>query len=456
MPVFDGAKTMKQSEDQLPQPAQPLTKTTVDTDERKISRRGMWILLLGFGGFMAWAALAPLDEGVTAHGTVTVAGNRQTIQHLTGGTIEKLLAKEGQQVMRDQSLIELNSTQPSAQLGITLTQYISAQAVEDRLRAERGGLPRISFSESLTRLGDDPRIEQAKALQTQLFNSRRAALRSELGILQENLRGMTEQLSGYQNLKASREAQGKWLAEELKGVRDLAGEGYVPKNRLYQLERDAAQLQGALAETIANIGQVQNSISEVKLRMLARQQEYQQEVESQLTDIQKETRALADRLDALRYEVEHAVIRAPVAGIVVGLKVHTVGGVVQPGQPLMDVIPQDEPLLIEAMVDPSMSARVQPGMAVDINFPALNQQKTPVIAGEVQTFSADRLVDQKTGNAYFLAQVRVTPEGMKRIGSEQIRPGMPAVVVIKAGERTMLEYLIKPMTDRMRLSFKEK
>lgn len=429
--------------------------SVVDTDERKVSRKGMWFLLLGFGGFMAWAVFAPLDEGVTANGTVTVASNRQTIQHLTGGTVEKLLVKEGQSVAKNQALIELNDTQARAQLGITLTQFISAKAVEDRLFAERAGKASISFSAELQELGDDPRVQQAKALQTQLFTSRRASLRSELGILQENFRGQIEQLHGFQSLKLSREAQSKWLNEELKGVRDLASEGYVPKNRLYQLERAAAEINGGLAETIANIGQVQNRIAEVKLRSMARQQEYQKEVESQLTDIQKETRAHADRLQALRYEANNTVIRAPMDGMVVGLKVHTLGGVVQPGQPLMDVVPKNEPLIIEAMVDPSMSAKVQPGMPVDINFPALNQHTTPVIPGEVQTFSADRLIDQKSGAPYFLAQVKVTTEGMKMVSNQQIKPGMPAMVVIKSGERSMMAYLVKPMTDRMRLSFKE-
>lgn len=433
----------------------PVREPVIDTDERKIGRRGMMILLFGFGGFMLWAIFAPLDEGVTASGSVTVASNRQTVQHLTGGTVEKLLVKEGQAVSRAQPLIELNDTQARAQLGVALTQFISSKAVEDRLLAERAGKESISFSPELQALGDDPRVRDAKALQTQLFSSRRASLKSELGILQENLRGLTEQLHGLQNLKTSREAQARWLAEELKGVRDLANEGYAPKNRLYQLERDAAEITGQLADTLANIGRVQNGISEVKLRSLGRQQEYQKEVESLLTDIQKETRAHADRLQALRYEAQHTVIRSPMDGMVVGLKIHTVGGVVQPGQALMDVVPQNEPLMIETMVDPSMSARVQPGMPVDISFPALNQRKTPVIPGEVQTFSADRLIDQKTGAPYFLAQVKVTAEGMKLIGNQQIKPGMPAAVVIKSGERSMLAYLVKPLTDRMNLAFKE-
>ncbi|CUA83308.1 type I secretion membrane fusion protein, HlyD family [Gulbenkiania indica] len=432
-----------------------LPQAPVDTDDKSISRWGMRVLLVGFGGFVLWAALAPLDEGVTANGTVIVASNRQTVQHLTGGIVDSILVEEGQPVKKGQPLVRLNDTQARAQLGMTLTQYISAKAVEDRLISERDNRPAVTFSPDLEKLAEDPRVREAKALQTQLFNTRRAALQSELGILRENLQGLSAQLSGYQALRESRQAQSRWITEELKGVRDLAQEGYVPKNRLYQLERSAAEANGALADTIANIGRTQNGISEVKMRLVARQQEYQKEVESQLTDIQKEATALADKLNALRYETSNTVIRAPMDGYVVGLKVHTVGGVVQGGQPLMDVVPHNEPLIIEAMVDPSMSAKVKPGMPVDITFPALNQHTTPVIPGEVQTFSADRLVDQKTGAPYFLAQVKVTSEGMKLIGKQQIRPGMPAAVVMKAGERTFLEYLLKPLKDRMALSFKE-
>ena len=427
----------------------------VDTDDGRIGRRGVKLLLVGFGGFMLWAALAPLDEGVTANGSVTVVSNRQTVQHLTGGSIEQLLVGEGALVKKGQSLIVLNDTEARAQMGSTLAQFISARAIEDRLLAERDGKPTLVFSSELNALASDPRVEQAKLLQTQLFNTRRAALRNELQAQDENISGLQQQLRGFQGVKAARAEQSKWQDKELEGIRELAAGGYVPKNRLYQLERAAAEIKGELADTIANIGRVQDSIAETRLRRIARQQDYQKEVESQLTDIQKETDALRDRLTAQRYAVANSIIRSPIDGLVVGLKLHTVGGVVQPGQPLMDVVPTHQPLLIEASVDPAMSAKVHPGLPVDITFPALNQQSTPVIPGVVATFSADRLLDQKTGTPYYLAQIKVTPAGMQLLGNQQVKPGMPATIVIKSGERTMLRYLLKPILDRMNLAFKE-
>jgi len=427
----------------------------VDTDDGRISRWGLKIVLWGFGGFMLWAMLAPLDEGVTANGSVTVASNRQTVQHLTGGTVERLLVNEGDVVRKGQPLIVLNDTEARSQMGSTLAQFISSRAVADRLSAERDGKSVLVFSDELNALGNDARVIEAKALQTQLFKTRRDGLNDELRAQDATIRGLQEQLQGFEGVKAARAEQSKWQDEELKGIRDLAAGGYVPKNRLYQLEGSAAEVRGSLADTMANIGRVQDSIAETRLRRMVRQQDYQKEVESLLADAQKDTASLRDRLNAQRYEVANSIIRSPMDGLVVGLKIHTLGGVVPAGQPLMDVVPTNEPLLIEAMVDPSMSAKVHPGMAVNVTFPALNQQTTPVIPGVVSTFSADRLLDQKTGAPYYLAQIKVTTAGMKLLGGQTVKPGMPATVVIKGGERTMLRYLLKPILDRMNLAFKE-
>lgn len=433
----------------------PAGQPQIDTDDRRISRAGTRFLLAGFAGFVLWAGLAPLDEGVASNGTVVVADKRKTVQSISSGLVEKLNVREGDMVKQGQPVIELNATNARAQLEIALAQYISSRAVEDRLLAESRNAANVSFSAELASLKDDPRAIEARKLQQQLFQTRRSMLQGEQAILGENLQGLQVQLQGLQAMKVNRESQVKWFNEELKGMRAMAGEGYIARNRLLQLERSAAEASGALSDTIANIGRIQNSIAEVKLKQIASRQSFQREVESQLTDVQKEVRALKERVDALRFDVVNNSIKAPIDGMVVGLNVHTVGGVVQAGQPLMDVVPINEPLIVEAQIDPSMSAKVHPGMPVDINFVALNQNKTPVIDGQVETFSADRIVDQKTGMPYFLARVKVTDEGMKKIGQQQIRSGMPVTVVIKSGERTMLQYLVKPLTDRLHFAFTE-
>lgn len=426
----------------------------VDTDASRVSRWGMWVLVGGFGLFMLWAATAPLDAGVPANGTVTVAGNRKTIQHLTGGTIDAIEVKDGQAVKKDQVLVRLNATQAEAQLGMTQAQYIIAAAVEARLSAERMNAEKIDFSLVLDKVQQqDERVGNAIALQEQLFQSRRTALRNEISILNENLAGAQQQLRGLEEVKVNRESQLRSLKQELTNIRDMADKGFVPRNRMFELERNVSQIAAGLAEDIANIGRTRNQISELKLRVLNRQQEYQKEVESQLTDVQKEVQSLADRMAALDYEAKNTLIRSPIDGTVVGLNIHTVGGVIRSGEPLMDVVPHNEPLIIQAQVPTNLIDKVHVGLPVEIQFPAFSHSQTPNIPGTVQVVAADSVVDQKTGMPYYSVKVQVTPEGMKMLGVHKIRPGMPATALLITGERTMLNYLLKPLIDRMNIAF---
>lgn len=426
----------------------------VDTDASRVSRWGMWVLVGGFGLFMLWAATAPLDAGVPANGTVTVAGNRKTIQHLTGGTIDAIEVKDGQAVKKDQVLVRLNATQAEAQLGMTQAQYIIAAAVEARLSAERMNAEKIDFSPMLDKIQQqDERVANAIALQEQLFQSRRTALRNEISILNENLAGAQQQLRGLEEVKVNRESQLRSLKQELANIRDMADKGFVPRNRMFELERNVSQIAAGLAEDIANIGRTRNQISELKLRVLNRQQEYQKEVESQLTDVQKEVQSLADRMAALDYEAKNTLIRSPIDGTVVGLNIHTVGGVIRSGEPLMDVVPHNEPLIIQAQVPTNLIDKVHVGLPVEIQFPAFSHSQTPNIPGTVQVVAADSVVDQKTGMPYYSVKVQVTQEGMKMLGVHKIRPGMPATALLITGERTMLNYLLKPLIDRMNIAF---
>lgn len=389
-----------------------------------------------------------------ANGTVTVAGNRKTIQHLTGGTIDAIEVKDGQAVKKDQVLVRLNATQAEAQLGMTQAQYIIAAAVEARLSAERMNAEKIDFSPMLDKIPQqDERVGNAIALQEQLFQSRRTALRNEISILNENLAGAQQQLRGLEEVKVNRESQLRSLKQELTNIRDMADKGFVPRNRMFELERNVSQIAAGLAEDIANIGRTRNQISELKLRVLNRQQEYQKEVESQLTDVQKEVQSLADRMAALDYEAKNTLIRSPIDGTVVGLNIHTVGGVIRSGEPLMDVVPHNEPLIIQAQVPTNLIDKVHVGLPVEIQFPAFSHSQTPNIPGTVQVVAADSVVDQKTGMPYYSVKVQVTPEGMKMLGVHKIRPGMPATALLITGERTMLNYLLKPLIDRMNIAF---
>lgn len=428
----------------------------VDTDFTSPLRWGLAVLLIGFGGFAGWAAFAPLDAGITANAVVQVAGSRKAVQHLEGGTVEQLMVREGDYVRAGQTLVRLNATRAQAEQGVVSSQYITAAAIEARLIAERDGLNRVEPLPAVQeRFGNDPRFIRATRAQQRLFDTRSQALQGEIGILNENLQGAEQQLASLNQVQSNRKSQIGYLQRELQGVRKLAGEGYLPRNRMYELERNAAQLRAALSNDAVESGRTRNQIAELKLRILQREQEYQKEVQSQLSDVHKEASALHDRLSALDYTVRQTDIQAPVDGYVQNLSIHTVGGVVSPGAVLMEIVPEDRSYLIQAQVPVQAVDRMRPGLDVEISFPAFNHAQTPNVPGKVLTVSADRLKDEDSKAPYYLAQVEVTPEGVDMLSTNTIRPGMPASVLIRTGERTMLSYLLKPFLDRLDKSFKE-
>ncbi len=416
---------------------------------------GWLMLLVGAGGFFFWAGFAPLDQGVTAPGQVVVTGNRKTVQHLTGGIISKILVKEGDEVSAGQPVVLMDTTIARSQLEIARTQWVIARAVEARLVAERDGRSSVAFPDDLTKDAKDPAVLQATALQSRLFESRRSALRNELATLAESIAGLEAGIRGLEASKAAKEEQIKLLREELVNQRALAADGYLPRNRVSEQERLFAQLSGQFSEDVASIARSRAGIGELKMRGLGRENAYRQQAETQLTDVQKEVNSLYSRIQALRFELDNTEVRAPVDGIVVGLQVHTSGGIIQGGAPMMDIVPQGEPLRIEANVPTQFIDKVHPGLAVDVLFPAFSSKFTPHIEAEVLTVSADALADPRTGVPFFRAQVVVTPEGMKKLKLHEIRPGMQAEVFVRTGERTALNYFVKPISDRIRAAMTE-
>lgn len=435
---------------------QELVDGAIDTNVRAPLRWGLAVLLLGFGGFTAWAAFAPLDAGIAANATVQVSGHRKAVQHLDGGIVDEILVREGELVDAGDVVLRLNRTRAEAERDAISSQFITIKAIEARLLAERDGKTEIVNDPMLIEyFKDDPRFITATAAQAQLHQTRKRALEGEIAILRENLRGAEDTLAGLTKVQANRRSQIDFIHRELVGVRQLASEGYLPRNRMFELERDAAQLQAALSNDLVEASRTQNQISELKLRILQRQQDFQKEVESELSEIQKEASSLSDHLTALNDTVKRTEIMSPIGGRVQNLTIHTVGGVIGPGTVLMEVVPKDESFIVEAQVPVQSIDKMEPGLDVEITFPAFNHAQTPNIPGRVLTVSGDRLVDEATGMPYYLAQVEVTPEGMELLEQHTIRPGMPASVMIRTGERTMLSYLLKPFLERVHKSFKE-
>jgi protease secretion system membrane fusion protein len=434
---------------------QKMMTTDVNTDETSHSRLGWLIVLLGVGGFMLWALFAPLDQGVPVSGNVAVATNRKAIQHQAGGTVEDILVKEGDIVKAGQPLVRMNDVQVKSNAEMTRVQYFTARAAEARLIAERDGKKSVAFPTDLENAKNDPRVANNISLQSQLFSSRQSALQSELAALDESIAGLKSQVRGVEESRDNKKMQLQFLKEQLDGMRDLAKEGYVARNRLLELERTYAQVNGAISEDIGNIGRAQRQISEISLRRIQRQQEYQREVRTQLSDVQKEAEALENRLKGQDFDLENVLVKAPVDGTVVGMNVFTRGGVVSPGFRMMDIVPSDDPLIIEGQVPVHLIDKVHAGLKVELMFSAFNQNKTPQVPGIVSQVSADRFVDERNGMPYYKMQAKVAPEGMAILKDLQVRPGMPVEVFVKTGERTMMSYLFKPIFDRAKTALTE-
>ena len=425
------------------------------SDTRSPARLGLWVLGIGFGGALLWAGFAPLDEGVPTQGTVTLDTKRKAVQHPQGGIVREVLVKEGQFVKKDEPLLRLDDAVVQANFEAVRQHYLTMRAMEGRLDAEQRGAAKISFHPDLL-AKDEPLIKQTIDNQQQLFQSRRQAQAADMQAIEESIRGQQASIQGYEGVLRSRHAQQEFIQEDLKGLRDLVKEGYAPRSKQFEMERMAAESLGSIAELQSNIMRARAAIAEMKMRAIQRTQEYRKEIDSSLSDVRREVQADAEKYKAVSDEMGRTIIRAPAEGQVVGLAVQTVGAVIGPGQKLMDIVPGHEALLLEARISPHMIDRVHPGLETDVRFSSFAHSPSLVVQGKVESVSADLIIEQQPNSMpYYLARVSVTPEGMKELGGRQMQAGMPAEVVIKTGERTVLTYLLHPLIKRMAASMKE-
>lgn len=428
--------------------------TTVRPPSRA-ARIGALALVLGFGAFLAWAAFAPLDEGVPTHGTIALDTKRKAVQHPTGGIVREIHVREGDVVQTDQLLFVLDAAISRANYESVRQRYLGLRAMQGRLLAEQAGAGRIDWHPDLLAAQDDPWISSQMMAQEQLFRSRRAALQAELQAIEESIQGQQALLKALREALPNRQQQLALLQEDLRNISALAAEGYAPRVRQSELQRQVAELQASLSELQGNIARVQRAIAELQQRAQVRQQDYRKEVEADLTRVNLDVQADAERYVAAKADLDRTYIRAPAAGQVVGLGVQTVGAVIQPGQKLMDIVPENEPLLIEAKLEPHLIDRVREGLKTDIRFSVFSHSPQLVVEGEVISVSKDLLADPHTGVPYYLLRVAVTPQGMQTLGARRLQPGMPAEVIVKTGERSLLTYLLSPLTRRVAASLTE-
>ena len=415
-------------------------------------------LLVLFG----WGMWARLDAAVSAPGQIEVAGSRQAVQHRDGGIVARLNVHEGDQVAAGQVLLQLNSDELQATERSDAGQVIELQALQSRLLAELRGRRVIAWPDAFAHLtgADRQDAQVAEALQRREFDARNAALSSETQVLSQKQRESGEQISGYERqADASRQQQGL-IQQEIDGLKALQARGLVPATRVRSLQRNAAELKGSEGEYAANVARTREEIGEDRIRVTDLQRQRAADDGKDYQSAEFQLSELTPKLAAVRQQIERTIVRSPATGRVVGLAIFTVGGVVAPGQRLMDVVPDREPLVIEARVKPSDVSDLKIGQRTEIRVSAFHDRGLPLLRGMVSKLSADSVNDEKTGAPYFRIEVTVPPEELRVIRQARgdapgLKPGLPVEVVIPLRPRTALDYLVEPLRQMLRRSFRE-
>jgi HlyD family secretion protein/epimerase transport system membrane fusion protein len=417
---------------------------------------GVTLIGLFGGGLGTWAVLAPLASAAIAPGVVSPQGSRRTVQHLEGGIIESILIEEGSVVQAGDPLLVLADTQVRSDRDILVNRRIALAAEQARLVAERNDADAVQFPDWLLQRTRDPIVVEAMVRQTDQFNVRAAALSGRRSILEQRTAQLATQIAGSKRQIASQQRQLELIGAEIDDVETLLAQGLAQRPRLLALQRSQAQIEGVRAELEAEVARAQQAIGETELEILALTADRREEVTLQLNRVQEELSSLEEKLRASEDVLTRTEILAPVSGTVVELRFHTVGGVIGAGQPILDIVPRDEELVVEARVSPLDIDTVHEGLRAQVVLSAFKQRNLPRIEGQVRTLSADRLIDQATGQAYFLARVAVDRDTLQSIGQGlELTPGMPAEVFIMTGERTAFDYFIGPLLESLSRSFRE-
>ena len=426
----------------------------LSTNDKPIRSLGMLIVFATFGVFGLWAAFAPMDSSALAPGVLVVKAYKKTVQHLERGIVSKILTRDGDIVQEGQPLIILDDAQIKAQLEIALGQNITLAAQVARLSAERDQLKKIDFP-TLLNDPNNARAQEVKIAETNVFNSHKNSHDGQIGVLNQRISQIASKINGLQGQIASKKQLVSSYADEMKDLKELLAEGFADKQRLRELERNHAIQAGDIAQLEAEIATNQMLMSETRLQILQIQKQFQEEVASKLSEAQAQLNDAQQRVAASQDKLNRVIIKAPASGMVLGLATHTENGVITPGRPILDIVPQGAELIIEAQVSPMDIDRVTVGLQAEIRFSAFKQSQTPKMEGKVISLSPDRITDERNGNAYYLAKVEVTPDSLKNLGDLQLLPGMPAEVLINTGERTLFRYLAQPASNFFARSFIE-
>lgn len=426
-------------------------------DTRRPIRLGLWVLVVGLGLFLAWAAWAPLEEGVPAPATVAVQGRRTTIQHASGGVVKAVKVRDGEQVAAGALLIELDDAQTRAVYEATRQNYLAQRALEARLTAELAGAAEIRFDPDLLQ-APEPQAAQHMAVQKRLFEARRAAQTAALAAQEQAIAGLQSQLDGMGQMLQSRQTQQQLQADQLQAVQRLADDGFAPRNQALQLAQAQADLHTTISGLQAEQQRLRSAQAEARLRRDLTRQEIVKEVSAQMADLRRELQANQERMVAAQLELTRMEIRAPIAGQVLGLAVHNPGGVVEPSRPLMDILPVGQPLVLQVKLPPHLIDTVHAGQELEVRFSAFAASPHLVVMGKLVSVSGDVLLEQTPHGptSYYPAQAELTTEGMRALEGRTVQPGMAAEVLVRTGERSLLDYLLGPLLRRVSTSLTER
>jgi HlyD family type I secretion membrane fusion protein len=432
---------------------------TADTPvhaSRKVIRQGLWLafVLFGIGGI--WSALAPLNSAAVAVGQIVVDSNRKIIQHLEGGIIEAILVQEGQTVEAGQVLVRLQETASKSKLESLRHQYIVALATETRLMAERDASEAVDYTQAVAEAGSDAgAIREITENQDRLFKAHRSALQSQASILGKKINEYRHEIEGLSVQEKSQTSELKMLDEEIATVKKLLASGNATKTRLFELQRQSENLRGEHGRNIAASAQAEQAIAETELEIVKLQQQGLSEIVKELKDTQLNIADLKERIRASSDVFDRIAITAPLTGVVTNLSVHTIGGVISPGEKLMEIVPTGDKLIIEARVLPEDIDVVHPGLMAHVRLSAYKSRHVPTVSGKVMTISADRITDERSNTSYYLARIETDVRELANLQQVKLYPGMPADVLIITGSRTLLAYLFNPIMETMNRSFRE-
>jgi HlyD family secretion protein len=436
-----------------------MTPPQQKTEIQKSLRRHLWVgltaLVLVGGGLGVWAAVAKLSGAVVAGGTLVVESSVKKVQHPTGGVVGELLVKEGDHVEAGEIVVKLDETQTRANLAVLVDGIDELMAREARLDAERGGAEKVDFPDELVSRMSEPLVEKVVTGERKHFELRLAAREGQKKQLGERVEQLQQQILGLTEQTDAKQKEIELVKRELEGVKTLYDKQLVPETRMNALERDAARLEGEKGQLVAAIAEAKGKTSEVKLQIIQVDQDVRSQDAQDIADVRGKLSELTERKVAAEDQLKRIDIRAPQSGTVHEMAMHTVGGVIGPGESIMMIVPDTDALTVEAKVSPTDIDQLTLGQLASLHFSAFNQRTTPEVFGHVSRIAADLTQDQHSGATFYVIRIAIDPDSLKQLKNLKLVPGMPVEVFIQTESRNLLSYLIKPLEDQVARAFRD-